>query len=155
MIELTWTALYILVVSMYNWDVATPESTFSVSDLASMYCLSANVYHEARGEAFEDQIAVAHVVLNRVADSRWPYTVCEVITQRAQFSWYGDDFPDTIQDLVAFKKNVQNALFVYTGIVADLTDGATHYYAHDSIDPPYWADTLTVTLKLEGHTYLK
>ncbi|MBE9552130.1 MAG: cell wall hydrolase, partial [Proteobacteria bacterium] len=44
-------------------------------------CLSLNVYFEARGEPREGQVAVAHVVMNRVADDRFPGGVCAVVHQ--------------------------------------------------------------------------
>lgn len=44
------------------------------------------IYHEARGESRKGQIAVAHVVLNRVADPRYPNSVAGVVWQRHQFS---------------------------------------------------------------------
>lgn len=44
------------------------------------------IYHEARGESREGQIAVGHVVMNRVADDRFGRTVYEVVWQRNQFS---------------------------------------------------------------------
>ena len=44
------------------------------------------IYHEARGESRRGQIAVGQVVMNRVADSRYPSTVRGVVWQRAQFS---------------------------------------------------------------------
>ncbi|MAD95733.1 MAG: hypothetical protein CMB99_00150 [Flavobacteriaceae bacterium] len=44
------------------------------------------IYHEARGESRRGQIAVGHVVLNRVADPRYPNTVKGVAWQRFQFS---------------------------------------------------------------------
>lgn len=50
-------------------------------------CLAESVYHEARGEPVQGQLAVAHVVLNRVNDPRFPDTVCAVINQRGQFHW--------------------------------------------------------------------
>lgn len=43
------------------------------------------VWAEARGESTEGKRAVAHVVLNRVRDPRFPNTVEGVITQRSQF----------------------------------------------------------------------
>lgn len=48
-------------------------------------CLAESIYHEARGEPVHGQLAVAHVVLNRVNDPRFPDTVCAVIHQRGQF----------------------------------------------------------------------
>lgn len=44
------------------------------------------VYHEARGESFEGQRAVAEVVLNRVLNAKFPDSVTEVLYQKGQFS---------------------------------------------------------------------
>ena len=56
-----------------------------------MDCLARAVYWEARGEPIEGQLEVAHVVLNRVRDARFPNTPCAVVQQRrgavCQFSW--------------------------------------------------------------------
>jgi spore germination cell wall hydrolase CwlJ-like protein len=50
-------------------------------------------YTEARSEGAVGMAAVMGVVLNRVADKRWPKTVCDVATQRDQFlglqNWRG------------------------------------------------------------------
>ena len=53
-------------------------------------CLALNIYHEARGERVEGQIAVAHVTMNRVNHEKWPSTICEVVYQPKQFSWTHD-----------------------------------------------------------------
>ena len=50
-------------------------------------CLARAVYFEARGEPLEGQLAVAQVILNRVASGRFSSTVCGVIAQRGQFSF--------------------------------------------------------------------
>jgi spore germination cell wall hydrolase CwlJ-like protein len=62
-----------------------------------LFCLAQNIYFEARGEPLLGKIAVGHVVLNRVADKRFPGHVCKVIQQggnrrlhRCQFSWWCD-----------------------------------------------------------------
>ena len=44
-------------------------------------CLALAIYHEARGEPLEGQIAVAMTVLNRVASRAYPDTVCGVVFQ--------------------------------------------------------------------------
>lgn len=46
-----------------------------------VHCLAQNIYHEARGEPMVGKVAVAHVVLNRAADRRWPARICSVIKQ--------------------------------------------------------------------------
>lgn len=51
-----------------------------------MHCLSVVVYHEARGEPRDGQLAVAQVVLNRAKSGKFPKSVCGVVLQPAQFS---------------------------------------------------------------------
>lgn len=58
-------------------------------------CLAEAIYHEARGESIEGQLAVAKVILNRKSSNRYPNTVCKVINQQLvkgvwQFSYKGD-----------------------------------------------------------------
>jgi spore germination cell wall hydrolase CwlJ-like protein len=50
-------------------------------------CLASAVYFEARGEELKGQLAVADVVLNRVASAKYPDTICEVVEQPWQFSF--------------------------------------------------------------------
>ena len=45
---------------------------------ASLGCLTAAVYYEARSEGLEGQRAVAQVVLNRVRHPAFPKSVCEI-----------------------------------------------------------------------------
>ena len=155
MIEISWNAMAVLFTILFNWGHENPEVVLYGEDVSSLWCMSVNVYHEARGEVHTEQIAVSQVVLNRVADPRWPDTPCKVITQNQQFSWYWDTLPDTIHDLGAFKENAYAALLAYTGLTKDVAKGATHYYAHDLIALPSGATNMTVTNKLGGHTYLK
>lgn len=58
------------------------ELHFSDEDVYILACL---VYHEARGECFDGQVAVVEVVLNRMLSDYFPDTVEEVVFQR-----YGD-----------------------------------------------------------------
>jgi spore germination cell wall hydrolase CwlJ-like protein len=46
-----------------------------------VYCLAINVYHEARGEDYLAQLAVADVTMNRVESEKFSNSVCEVITE--------------------------------------------------------------------------
>ena len=48
---------------------------------AAFLCLALNIYHEARNQPVIGQIAVSEVVLNRVADDRYPGSICEVVYQ--------------------------------------------------------------------------
>ena len=57
---------------------------------ASITCLAQAVYFEARDQPTVGQMAVAQVVLNRVHDSRWPDTICEVIKEGPTYKWKQD-----------------------------------------------------------------
>lgn len=54
---------------------------------AEMQCLAGTIYFESKGETLQGQLAVARVVLARVASSRFPDSICGVVFQRSQFSF--------------------------------------------------------------------
>ena len=66
-------------------------------------CLALAMYWEARGESDRGMAAVGAVVLNRVADDRFPGSVCAVVKQEGetppcQFSWWCDGKSDRPRD---------------------------------------------------------
>jgi len=113
--------------------------------MTALTCLALNVYHEARSESFDGQYAVAHVVINRVQDHRWPDTICDVVKQRrskrsCQFSWWCDGKSDEPKDEYAWAYSMMIAADVLRGEVPDFTGGSTHYHA--SYVKPAWADKM-------------
>ena len=54
---------------------------------ADAKCLTTAVFFEARGEPLEGQLAVAQVILNRVASGRYAGSVCGVVNQPGQFTF--------------------------------------------------------------------
>jgi spore germination cell wall hydrolase CwlJ-like protein len=99
-------------------------------------CLALNIYFEARGEPVDGKIAVGHVVLNRVADKRYPGKICEVVKQggprprhRCQFSWWCDGRSDRPRDLQAWRESQVFARVVFWGYAEDPTGGALWYHA--------------------------
>ena len=67
----------------------------------ALMCLTLAIYHEARGEPLLGQMAVAEVIMNRVNHRSWPNTVCKVVKQKAQFSFYSDNRSNEMKDLAA------------------------------------------------------
>ncbi len=53
----------------------------------SLQCLAGAVYFESKGEPLAGQLAVAEVIINRAKSGRFPTDVCDVVTQRGQFSF--------------------------------------------------------------------
>lgn len=118
-----------------------------------MMCLTKAVYHEARGEPAMGQVAVAHVIKNRVESQRYPDTVCEVVYQEAQFT---NLYPSTNYDTNSrvWEEVAENALLAYTEFVDDPTQGSLWYYAHQKIAKPWWAKSKRVVAVIGGHTFL-
>jgi N-acetylmuramoyl-L-alanine amidase len=134
---------------------------------ASVLCLAMNIYHEARGEPLAGQLAVGFSTMNRVADKRYPDTVCDVVHQakyhgwdmgnpirnQCQYSWFCDGLSDNPQDGKAMLESVILSQNIIAGNVTDISEGATHYHA-DYVHP-YWADTLTSVLYIGSHIFYK
>lgn len=119
-------------------------------------CLAENIYHEARSESVEEQMAVANVTMNRVFHKNYPNTVCEVVYQKSQFSWTLRNVSyKKIYNKSAYNKSLQIAKTVYTDTVKDNTNGSTHYYAHRLIPAPKWAKPEYFVVMLTAHTYFR
>lgn len=138
-----------------------------------MSCMADNMYWESRNQSFRGLIAVGNVVMNRVADPRYPNTICEVIKQgptrrswknptefypirdRCQFSWYCDGKSDEIPEVDANLYEYVRALAVKVSgnFFGDITDGATHYHAY--YVRPDWADTKTPTVRVDAHIFYR
>lgn len=111
-----------------------------------LHCLVQNAYHEARSDGYAGMYAVTMVVLNRVADPRYPDTICGVVYQgpvreswktrkdpnlaeedriyypvrhRCQFSWFCDGKPDDMRDEDAFYLAQEIALKVARAYAED------------------------------------
>ena len=134
----------------------------------ALMCMAFNIYHEANNQSMLGQIAVGQVVMNRVEDSRFPDTVCEVVKQavtykgtdkpvlhKCQFSWYCDGKKDAPNyDSKSWSKALKYAVVVLGGdITLDFTDGATHYHA--TYVRPAWAKTKTRTTRIDRHIFYR
>ena len=128
-------------------------------------CLAENVYFEARGQGQAGWVAVAQVTLNRVQDTRFPNTICEVVKQgltyesghpiknKCQFSWYCDGKSDKVKNLKVYSEINELINYVLDQKLFDFTGGATHYHA-DYVRPD-WAKTKTKTIEIEDHIFYR
>ena len=121
-------------------------------------CLALNVYFEARGEPFVGKIAVAHVVLNRMRDRRFPASACMVVKQggdrvrhNCQFSWWCDGKSDRPRHRTAWATSLMVAKETYWGFAEDPTRGALWYHA-DYVDPT-WNDGFLRTGVIGKHIF--
>ena len=126
--------------------------------LEAVVCLALNIYHEARGEPLEGQVAVAYVVLNRKDRPTFPDTICGVVLQGGearhwcQFSWYCDGRSDRPLDRVAWERAKAVAMSVLLE-EDDPTGGAVYYHTVDV--RPTWASRFTVTATIGRHIFYR
>ncbi|MEX2454829.1 MAG: cell wall hydrolase [Rhodospirillaceae bacterium] len=123
-----------------------------------LYCLAQNIYFEARSEPLEGKLAVAHVVLNRMADDRFPEKLCSVIRQggekrrhRCQFSWFCDGRSDRPQNQQAWQESLVLATLIRAGLIPDPTGAALWYHA-DYVAPG-WAGRLGRVTQIGRHIF--
>ncbi len=121
-------------------------------------CLALTIYFEARGESSAGQVAVGHVVMNRVDNQRYPRQICNVVRQggewpknRCQFSWWCDGQSDSPKDIAAWKDSMTVARLVFWGLSGDPTAGALYYHA-DYVEP-YWSKLLGAGEKIGAHIF--
>lgn len=118
-----------------------------------MRCLALNIYHEARGEEAEGQMAVAHTTLNRVQSSRFPNTICGVVWQHRQFSWTQDGRSDTPRDAEAWRQSVYVAYLSarWHSMGEDFSHGALFY--HEQSVNPRWNRSMHEVLQIGAHRF--
>tara|TARA_B100001094_G_scaffold131313_1_gene127154 strand:- start:31241 stop:31750 length:510 start_codon:yes stop_codon:yes gene_type:complete len=140
-------------------------------DNEQLLCIAKNIYWEARNQPFRGMVAVGQVTMNRVKDSRFPDTPCEVVQQgptkpswkdpsikypvkhRCQFSWFCDGKSDVVPeyDIDIWEYVLAMSTKIATGYWADLTHGATHYHA-DYVTPS-WAKSKQKTRVIGDHIF--
>lgn len=121
-----------------------------------LVCLACNIYHEARNQPREGQIAVANVTLNRVKSPRFPNSICQVVWEYKQFSWTWDGKSDKIYEMKPWRKAIElSVMFLYgdryNQTVEDNTNGALWYHAN-YVDP-YWRVAMNVTVVHGEHIF--
>jgi spore germination cell wall hydrolase CwlJ-like protein len=162
-------------------DGIVQEEYFTREQDPQAYCLAENIYFEARSDSVAGQAAVADVVINRMFDSRYPNTICKVVTEgpireswktrqdpdlddservyypvrhRCQFSWYCDGKAEKINDKKAWIKAQYIAYqMLYADRYRGITEGATHYHAH--YVNPNWASKIQFIDSIGSHKFYR
>ena len=117
--------------------------------MTGILILALNVYHEARSEDQLAQMAVAHVTINRAAESH--LSIKEVVYQPYQFSWTHlkkNPIPD---DVDAYIECLESVTVAAKGF--DFTNGATHYHRQDVI--PEWTNRMQYLGTFGVHKFYK
>lgn len=121
-------------------------------------CLALNVYHEARGETDEGQLAVAAVTLNRVGHENFPDTICGVVKQGiakrgCQFSWVCDRHSNEVRDKEAWSRAQLNAARAMLARSSDPTNDALYYHAN--YVRPGWGKKMEKSARIGTHIFYR
>ena len=123
---------------------ATAASATIIS--ADHRLLSKLVYAEARGESYKGQVAVAAVVLNRVASASFPNTISGVIYQSGAFSCVSNGSINNTPNATAIRA-ARDALNGW-----DPTGGCLYYY-NPKATGDKWIRTRTVKTVIGNHRF--
>lgn len=114
---------------------------------SDLYWLSRIVSAEAKGEPIKGQIAVANVVLNRVASDKFPDTIKGVIFARGQFSpvkngsLYNKPTKDAIESA---KKALEGKKVIGKDVL---------YFFEAKAASSRWSKTRKVAIRIGHHTF--
>jgi len=115
-------------------------------------CLASAIHYEARGEVREGQIAVAEVVIARAESDIYPDDMCDVISQRAQFSFVrrGEIPPVPNRDL---EERTTMARQVVAGELKSKVRGAMYFHA--GYVAPSWRHQMKRIAQIGGHIFYR
>ena len=119
-------------------------------------CLAVTVYHEARGESLEGQLAVANVVINRARSGRYPPSWCQVMKQPWQFSFVNPktgNYPGIDTGSAAWTKAQAIARIAAQNVAAEVEQDVLWYHA-DYVAPS-WGRRLTRVEKIGTHIFYR
>lgn len=131
-----------------NGSNSTSGSSSSSSSSNDLYLLAKVVYGEARGEPYTGQVAVAAVVLNRVASPDFPNTVSGVVYQPWAFTCVNDGQINLSPDDTAIKA-ARDALNGW-----DPSYGALYYY-NPKTATNQWIRQLKIHVTIGNHVFAK
>lgn len=133
-----------------------------------MQCAKCAIYHEARGETIEGQVAVALVLFNRVESDRFPNTMCEVVWQKGyvssidkwvgQFSFTTDGASDRMHETDAIRAAeaaVSIARIVYDYDLEEDYNGMNKdvMWYHTEAVSPNWSKVFDPVIMIGTHLF--
>ena len=140
-----------------SWDEVRPAR--AALNPRELDCLSQTIYYEARGEAYNGQVAVAEVVMNRVRSRAYPNSICAVVYQGShratgcQFTFTCDGSLNQRPRGRAWETSQRVAELVMKGHTRPVTQRATHY--HTNAINPVWSSGLVETSTIGSHVFYR
>ncbi|KQV08653.1 hypothetical protein ASC89_12670 [Devosia sp. Root413D1] len=126
-------------------------------------CLAQAIYHEARGESREGQLAVANVIINRAMSKKYPSTICGVVFQNAdkgrykcQFTFACDGRSDLGRERSAWNRSIKLAEDAFYEFQRGERPGvvpASVLFYHTTAVAPKWSHTFNRVAAIGSHVF--
>ena len=119
-------------------------------------CMAVAVYHEARGETLEGQLAVARVIMNRAVSGKYPTNWCGVVKQPWQFSFVNPRtgfMPGVDEASAAWRKAQGITRLAMSNAVPSLSTDVLWYHAN--YVAPSWGRRLTKVSQIVAHIFYR
>ncbi|HEY0164377.1 MAG TPA: cell wall hydrolase, partial [Sphingomicrobium sp.] len=114
------------------------------------------IYHEARGESLDGQLAVARVIMNRAASGKYPPSWCGPVKQPWQFSFVNPRtgyMPGVNVNSAAWRKAQAITRLAIGNVVPSLSNDVLWYHA-DYVAPS-WGRRLSFVSKIGTHIFYR
>ena len=144
--------------AQHGWPLGALVDKFSAGTALDeeANCIAVAVYHEARGESVEGQMAVARVIMNRAASGKYPSSWCGTVKQPWQFSFVNPrsgQYPAVDQASAAWRKALGVTRLATANAVPVLSTDVLWYHA-DYVAPS-WGRRLTRASKIGTHIFYR
>ncbi len=119
-------------------------------------CIAVAVYHEARGESLDGQLAVARVIMNRAASGKYPSSWCGTVKQPWQFSFVNPRsgiMPGVDKASASWRKAVGITRLALANVVPSVGNDVLWYHA-DYVAPS-WGRRLSRVSKIGTHIFYR
>ncbi len=141
-----------------GWHLAALVDRFSAGAPLDeeAHCIAVAVYHEARGESLEGQLAVARVIMNRAASGKYPTSWCGTVKQPWQFSFVNPRtgvMPGVNEASAVWRKALGVTRLATANAVPVLSTDVLWYHA-DYVAPS-WGRRLTRVNKIGTHIFYR
>jgi spore germination cell wall hydrolase CwlJ-like protein len=117
-------------------------------------CVAVAIYHEARGEPFPGQLAVAEVIMNRAHSGRYPTTLCGVVKQPWQFSFVRAGRFPAVNTASPAWSYAQSIARIASKRLADALPEDVLWYHADYV-APVWGRRLSRVEKIGAHIFYR
>jgi len=142
----------------HGWNLAALADRYGVGQPLDeeANCMAVAVYHEARGESAEGQLAVARVIMNRAMSGKYPTTWCGVVKQPWQFSFVNPrtgSMPSVDQTSACWRKAQGITRLAMANVVPSLPNDVLWYHAN--YVAPSWGHRLTRVSQIGAHIFYR